>query len=144
MFVSPTTRAILTRKLLTPRDMPRAVLYLAILLLLVAIYVASRRNRKPPPAVTREAFEDDEEGEDTSKTKSQAVQTDIGEEKPVAAAAAAEEAASPPAPRLNLFGQSVQIVEDIKAIKEDVAYIKDRVRRREPASYESFYGGQLY
>lgn len=45
---------------------------------------------------------------------------------------------------MDFIGQSLHFMDDIKAIKEDVAFIKDRVRKLAPPSYESFYGGRIY
>ena len=129
--------------------MPRAAFYIAVLCLLVAIYVVGRRRTptpRPSSVANKEAFDDDEKEEAPVQSP---VPPPTEATPPPAPTHALVPALTPePAPKsppaMDFIGQSLHFMDDIKAIKEDVAFIKERVRKLAPPSYESFYGGRIY
>ena len=132
-------------------SMPRAAFYIAVLCLLAAIYIAGRRRPKAAPRNT-EAFDEEDEEKTTAPADPPVADATVTPAPVDEAVGAANISAPsqppqpkpPPAPAaMDFFGQSLHFMDDIKAIKEDVAYIKERIRKSTP-SYESFYGGRIY
>jgi type IV secretory pathway VirB10-like protein len=142
----------MARKKSATSHMPRAVFYIAVLCLIVAIYIVGRRRTPRTPA-NKEAFDDDDEKDAAAPLPPQPSPPPAPAPAPAAAAAPTPAPAPAPTPvptptpapkppaTMDFLGQSLHFMDDIKAIREDVAFIKERVRK---PSYESFYGGRIY